>query len=1086
MRCHLHLTFVALAGLQLAAMSVSAQPEADTLRFDAPMLAAISARYWDQTQAQWMTDADRAHPLFFDAVHRFLWLRFPGAAEAIRERLQAGQEIASAALAMRWTGQEFMREPGYVHRSWPLEGKPEPDWHARVWLLRRPWVDDPEIGPTWNSYLNGLGFWRGGGGRDGSDRFPAPLAEVLLGATALDEQPFVEADVTAALTSDDFGSAGERLRRIADCGFLLNKAELFNQEYGEMAGALGLCRIFIAEPALVVRFRPGQAQVAELPAAQDARALAERLRAEGPDGEPTSRIPEDLDRLLAEYRARHHDLPAPMREHVAQIANLSTRWDDALPVYWQLMDPAAAEPERYLAIVDSILALDPGYFKGHSHVDPIITLLDCGHLLPEVARYHLRMNTQARWTRPFDPEGIRHRVGYFGGMATLNHQCQFRSEALLAGEILDDPDLTMMARRNLSLLMRQMLFLDGVVQEHGDSFYHGISLATLKTAATYCADPLTRLKADLGIERMIWELNATYHPGLRRHVSSVARRYRVNTLILDQDIPRAVLHTLSRDRVLIETDQQSVHDVPVIGFNSTPPQRVANLAPWGQEYEANAIDDKPLPFLSMGASLVRGLAPDPIYYITYMGRNYALGSCHVDMDEQWPNQAVWRRTPEPVTRLDDLGIMFVWPYMNDVPINDYTQDQDDAIKSTSLMVQLQHENRLICVMRPTERQFLGEYAEGGVRSFFSRASIFAYGPEEGRRIFVGDTPLTTFPATARQGDRIALDEGATYVGLIPLPATDLGRRQEVAISYEYPRLDLDSYCLDAEQPLPDEDATWQRLMTATNGWVIELADAEDYESFEAFRAHLAEMSVESAWHPEEGRLDITCADEERTLELGFLPGYERPRDDRPYPLANVIAHARVNGEWPWLPDGLLLDSPLGQLSATGHAEKAGATLDTLAGQSAMLKVEPVSGTYVAINPVVDPVPLELATPEGAIVRAEGQFGCGRILVRPAESLLQVDHYLPPPGGELGAARLQDDAAEGQHAGPAEWEEPLLRFMRPGFDVRTAREQTARALLVTGMAEPLRVVLNGEALTGALQRVEADGRTWLRVPIAPQD
>lgn len=307
MRCQPHLVFVALAGLQFIATPVRAQPGTNTLHFDAPMAAAISARYWDQTQAQWMTDADRANPLFFDAVHRFLLLRFPGAAEAIHARLQAGQEVASAALVMRWTGQEFMREPGYVHRSWPLEGKPEPDWHARVWLLRRPWVDDPEIGPTWNSYLNGLGFWRGGGARDESDRFPEPLAEVLLS----DDQPLGEADVTAALTSDEFGSIGERLRRIADCGFMVNKAELLNQEYGEMAGALGLCRIFIAEPALVVRFRPGEARMTELPPAQDARALAERLRAEGPDGEPTSRIPENLDQLLAEYRARHQDLPSP-------------------------------------------------------------------------------------------------------------------------------------------------------------------------------------------------------------------------------------------------------------------------------------------------------------------------------------------------------------------------------------------------------------------------------------------------------------------------------------------------------------------------------------------------------------------------------------------------------------------------------------------------------------------------------------------------------------------------------------------------------------------------------------------------------
>jgi len=56
-------------------------------------------------------------------------------------------------------------------------------------------------------------------------------------------------------------------------------------------------------------------------------------------------------------------------------------------------------------------------------------------------------------------------------------------------------------------------------------------------------------------------------------------------------------------------------------------------------------------------------------------------------------------------------------------------------------------------------------------------------------------------------------------------------------------------------------------------------------------------------------------------------------------------------------------------------------------------------------------------------------------------------------------------------------------MRPGFDVREARDLSATSLLVLGMRTPLLVELNGERLTARLETVEADGREWLRVPIA---
>lgn len=1067
-----------------AAASVWAQEQVDALTFDEPMAAVINARHWDRTQQQWMTEREAERPLFFDSVHRFLLMRFPECAEQVHERLQAGQRIASARLVLRWMDQEFERVEGYQHRSWPLAEAEPPTWHARVWMLRRPWLDDAEIGPTWNAYLNGLGYWRDGGAHDAdADRHAAPLAEVALGPSAHE----AEVDLTTMLHDPALGeSPGERLRGVSDCGLLLSKVELYNEELGEYGAPTGASRIWISDPTLVVEFEPADAPaVGDLPPAEDVSALAQRLRAEGPDGAPTTTIPDDLAERLAEYRAQYGNLPGWMQQRIEDVANIRTHRDDDERrhlIYWRLMTEDLADPEAYLSLVDRVLEVTPGYFMGHSHVDPIITLVHAGHLLPDVARYHLRKGVEARWLRPFNPERLSHRVGYFGGMATLNHQCQYRAEALLAGEILEDDDLTAMARRNLSLLNRQMLFLGGAIHERGDSFYQGISLGTLQAAARFVQDPLTRLEAQLGIERMVWELSALYHPGLKRHVSTVSRRYRVETLLLDQDVPRAILHTLSREGALIDLDREEVHGLRVVGFNSLPPQRVAALAPWGEEHDANALDLKPLPFLSVGVDYVRGLAREPVYFTTYMGENYALGSCHVDFNQEWPNQAVWRRAPQTVSTFEDIGVMVTRGYMNGMPSNRYTHEPKERVQSPPLTAQLQHENRMILVMRPSEQRHAAQYTPDGVHQFSSRVSIYAYGPERPERLFIGDRAIESFPATASMGERIALDEGATFVGLVPIGATDLPIEAEVRIEYEHPLLTLDAFALEVDQPLPNEDATWQALMDVTCGWLVEIADAADYASFADFRAHLAAMEVETAWSPETRTLSIDWTSGGEAMALDFRTALERERDNRPWRWSEVITRALVGGESPWPREGVLFDSPLGQLVTTGRAEKAGATLDALPGQAAMLKVEPISGNYIAINPFVEPVPLQLSVPGGITVRSEGDFGCGRIRVCPQENALWVSYHLPPEGGGLGLEKLQEDAREGQHAGPAQWEEPIARFLRPGFDVGQARELSATSLLVAGMSRP-RVEINGERLAEELETVEIDGRDWLRVPIA---
>jgi len=1074
------------ASLALLLGLTSTAPAAEpALELDKAESAIIDARHWDQTQQQWLTYTEKQGQLFCDAVHRFLLLRFPGCAEAIHEQLAAGQEIASAKLVMQYADAEFLRIRGYEHRSWDIQRKKlkPPKWHVRAWLVRQPWTADEKIGPTWNAYVNGAGYWRAGGAFDTThDRFGKSLGTAELHAGHRN----AEIDLTTILASKGLAATlPERLRRLEACGFLLHKDEVYITEFGAISAPLGTARIWIRDPKLVVTFKPSTAgKPGALPPAVDVAAMAEKLAAAGGDGQPTTRVPENLKALIATYQARRASLPKWMQQRLQELIDMKTKWDKMQPLFGRLDQIDPNDAEQYNKELQRLLAQPPAYFLGHSHIDPIMTLLDCGPMLPEVARYHLQKGIACRWQRPFKDSPGRHGWGYFGQMGTLNHQSQSRAEALLAGEILGDADLAMMARRNLSLLNRQMVFVGGVIQEHGDSFYQSISMTNLKAISRYSTDPLTRLKADLGAEKEVWELNSTYHPGLKRQVSPVARRYRLTDLVMAQDCPRSVLHTLSKKGVLIQTDKRTVHGMPVLGYNAATPLRVVSLAPWGREEEANAVDNKPIPFTSIGTHAVRGLAPEPIWYTTHMGRNYAMSSSHIDMSQEWSNLTVWRRPHRDVTKLDDLGIMFIWGYLNGKHLNLRKHAEGPCVRATPLTACLQHANKMIHVIRPPERKLIGDQVKGGIQSFMSRVSIYAYGPDSERTLSINGEPVKEFPATAKQGDRITIHEGASYVGLIALPTPDMGRETEVVISYKYPRLNLDSYAMNLKEPLPTNDATWKDLMNTTAGWVVELGDVDEHGSFGAFQKHMSDAKLSAAWDAEARTLRTAYASGPDRMELGFKTSFMREIQHVPVPASKVIAYARVNGKDPYPRLGIQRDCPLGQMGKTGRLERGGAVLKTMPGQTALLKVEPVSGTYTAINPFIEPVPLELTVPGGVVVRSERPFGCGRVVVCPKKDTIWVDYRLPPPEGEPGVVRLQEDAKKGLHGGPKEWEAPLSQFFRPDYDVRNANRDSTRWLLVSGTAGPPKVILNGKPLAGEVATIKEGNRTWYRIRIAP--
>ena len=1063
--------FVAgVAGGCLGAPAVR-EPEDLVLRFDGPVWAIVNARRWDETRQNWQDDPKQ---MYFDAVHRFLLLRFPGCAETVHAKLREGYRMQSAALSMAWAGQDWAALKGYSSRQWVMTraGLAPAHWHARAYALLRPWTDDADVGPTWNAYVNGAGWWRQGGGRCGGvDRSRKPLGTMGLWK----EQADGRVDVTELLTSPEYGeNTAERLRALEARGFLVLKDELSNPEYGKGL-TTGVARIYVKQPRLEVVLRraaPEDGQdIGELPPPVDVAELALKLKAAGGDGVPTTVVPENLAELAAALvEARRSRMPDWMWQRVEEVRKIAA--GPGYDPWFQRMVHAldSGDRQQWLKTVDGILSRPPGWAQGHQRIEFSLPLYLYGPILPDVVHYHLRRDFVATLPQPLDPYSL----WKMASMGTLNHMSNARPTYLLGAQTAGVTDVVEAAHFGLSLLNRQMIYSDGFSPEHGDSYYRGITMAPLQSAAKFADDPVIRLKASLMVEKLLFEDISIYHPGLRKRVSRISRRAGgLHRLVLGQDVPEAALHTLSPEGVLIHMEEglkdEKVHDMRPFDLANTPPARGALMAPWGREWEANAVDRKPIPFRSVAAAHMFGdWLKEPLHVMTYMGENYALGSEELPAYSMVPFFAAWRRDARKVETVDDFSIMVLRGRLNEEPFG--------VMDKTPFGI-LQHNNKAIWVVKTQERKFVVEghsnLAKGvkdGLTSFKAQAAIVAYGPDEGRELHVNGKRVTELPASARQRDIITIKDGVSYLGLIPLPATDMGRRQEVTIRAEHPFLTLDSYVMDREQPvLGDDDATWAKLADATGGWVVEFGDAAEHGSFEKFVAHMAKARTQARWDAEGRVLHLSYSSGDDVLEMGFRTDWAREVDlwhDQQSP-SQVFAYQRVNGRRPWPDKGIEMDNPLGQLGTVEVLRKGGATLATLEGQMAFLRVEPVSGTYEGINPFIDPTPFELTTPEGVAIRSDGPLGLARVTVRPKENTLWVDYALLPASGDRGIEKLQQERPQ---------------WFPGGADVRTARGRSARSLLVSGLGKTPTVILNGERLPGPFPLFTVAGVPTLRIPI----
>jgi len=991
--------------------------------------------------ADWSTEKPGA-PVF-DAVQRGLLVRYPGAAEKIAAAMTAGNTVQKVEIVLPFVDTEYFpmdyQMPDGMSFMGDLWVKNPPQWHAVAWALRKPWKADAKVGPTFNANVNGVSFWRHFGAQDETtDRFPTQFgpAEVSYKVVA------GKLDVTKALTDPAFGATtAARLRQLSDAGFLLRKWETYDArfnlggyEYGGCPGGRG---IRIDTPKLIVTLAPGKADVGQLAPPAEIAALPK-------SGTPTAVMPTP-EQIKGYIRRFQFKQPAGMPEW---------QWRRIKDLF-SLTEDSGGFPESsdaYTAWVDGMLATPYRLFAGHHTPLYAHTYLLYQSAMPEPVREHMRHyweawlqpgrsytelehNQWGIWTKPENSYFAKtgdwrgnhsfYRDSYTRFVSTMNFNNNATQAALLGGAIINDPYAMDDGRFGLDhILLRLWSWYDGTTQESIDHYYLGLSLYSQKAFADLGPTELDRMMGRNMLMKTMDELASCYHPAIRRFIATSGRTGVAEMLGINEGV-NSILHTVSKRGALHDVYNTDRLGMAAAGHD-LPPDLVARqqmIGPWMPLWMGNIVDDKPLPF-EMTADYKQwgGHREHPLWKRSYLGQHYGLATLDVATGNQTiPVMAQWRREEKPADNLQETGLLLMRYGLNTTEFYDslyHGSTQSNANGSVGEQggstYAVQWKNKAIVFTSPKKN--FKDYARvmpTTITSLQSSIALANYQPSPTWKLFIDGKPMTTLlPVKMKQSSRITIQDGVTYIGLIPLPATNLGRSEEVLITDGGPPIDLqgggkasptlviNSYnYYNPAKPFDLKTADWTAVDRAYGGFVIEMSDATEYPSFADFQRYIAAAKLQLRWDDAAGVLHTIYKSGKDTVEAGFRPEYDGGWDknvasDRCFP------YRRVNGQWPYLPEGIDRDSNLSVQGTAGTLTKNGATLHHQPGLMAYLLTEPISGNYLFSNPLPDPQYLEMtvptAQPGGIRITADGRLGLLQTLVNPKGNTVDV-HYAVKPG-----------------------------------------------------------------------------------------
>ena len=1007
--------------------------------------------------ADWSTEKPGA-PVF-DAVHRGLLVRFPGAAEQIAGELRKGNVIQRVEIVLPFVDTEYFPMdyslPAGMSFMGDLWVKNPPTWHAVAWALRKPWQADPKLGPTFNGNVNGVSYWgRFGAEDEKSDRFPTQFGPTEVSY----KQPEGHMDVTKLLADSTFGKTlAERLRAMSDNGFLLKKWETYDARFNmggyEYGGAPGHRGIRIKAPSLVVTFTPGATELGALPPAADVKALA-------PSGTPTAVLPSPRE-LADDIQRFRFKQPKDMPEW---------QWRRIKDLFGLTADTGGfpESTDAYTAWVDDLLAMPYRMFVGHHTPLSAHTYLLYSAGMPEVVREHLRKyweawlmpgrpytelqhNQWGIWTKPEnsyyattgDWRGNHsfYRDSYTRFMSTMNFNNNATQAALLGGSIINDPYAIADGRFGLEhILLRLWSWDDGTTQESIDHYYLGLTLYSQKAFADLGPTELDRMMGRNMLLKTMDELASCYHPATRRFIATSGRTGIAEVLGIDEGV-NCILHTVSKKGALHDVYNPDRLGMPVAGHD-LPPDLVARqqlIGPWMPLWMGNIVDDKPLPFELTATFKQWGAHRQyPLWKRSYLGAHYGLATLDVGCGNPTvPVMAQWARAEGQADNLQETGTLLMRFGLNNTEFYDslyHGTTQSNANGSVGQQggptCAVQWKNKAVVFTSPNKN--FKDYSRAmpeKITSIQSTIALANYQPNPTWKFYLDGKPVAlTLPFHAKQSNRITIQDGVTYIGLIPIPATNLGRSEEILITdggapvdlqgggKAAPTLLINSYnYYNPAVPFDPKTADWTKTDRAYGGFVIEMGDEKEYGNFDAFQKHIAAAKLTLKWDDAAGVLNTSYKSGADTIEAGFRPEYDGGWDKN-VPSIQCFPYRRVNGQWPYLAPGIERDTTLSIQGTAGTLSKNGAVLKHQPGLMGYLLTEPVSGNYVFSNPLPDPQVLDITVPGGAHITADGRLGMAQVLINPKENTLDVRYAVKD--GQVGDDMASALFVSGLAANPA--------------------------------------------------------------------
>lgn len=1053
------------AGITAAMLTgghASAQARRDVELFEVSETetATIDGRQWDKPMPGGRT---------VDAVHRSVLLRFPGAADAIALVLRRGRVLTKAEMVLAYGGYEIVPD-GYLCRDGlgrKMWTEDPPTWHVQAWPLRQPWASDATTGPTFNASVNGHRYWTRYGASDPlRDRFEGLMEPQELSLQAREAR----FDVTRLFANAVLvPEPGRRLLMPERCGFLLAKLETYDTRYRERGNAyewqmpIGGHGLSFASARLVLTVRPitgGGTVAVTLPAD---RGPALRVS----DGSKPTAVLAPMAEIAR--RAQHvveRGLEGRPAWQIARIRELQKIGGDEVSPWASIASEQG--PRSYEARLHEIMAIPPRYWMGWAIQDHLLVWHLFRDLLPGPVRDHMKGYWEAwlqpalptsafvhpqsaaaidYWRRNKDWRGRASffRDGYNYAVSTQNFNHTAAMGALLGGAMIDSIHATGDGRHGLETLpLRFWGFLDGSTQEMLDPYYLSITLSALKMFADFAPTPPDRLMGRILVDRTIELLVSVYHPALRRFVSA-ATRARLSGVLAEQDGIYGALHTVSRAGVVNHLDKMSngtVHGMPAWGYDF-PPGRVAMQSlrtPWAPDWVSGPIDGRAFPCEETSTETTRGIYRPPLWRRTYLGRWHGLASQDlrggtIDV------VGLWVRTPQTATDPAARGMLTV-RYAANTP--DLVSTREGTVAQAGLTLTFQSRNRAIVFAKPhcNRERFLGAVKDG-VSSLATVIGLWNFPAGRTPDIEIGDG-----------GRHIFVRDGVTYLAILPLPATDLGRDDAFRIAPGVaakaepndaelaPALTISLFNMSRARPVAIRDLDLRTITTRTyGGFVLEMGDEAQHGSFGAFRRHIATTELRTEWNEGKRLLEIAYKTGGDLMEAGFSTEFAQSADAA-YVVdggaqTRAIPYRRLNGQWPYLAEGIDRDSFWAQQGTTGRLEKNGCVLITDPGRKAYLIADPDSGAVVAYNPLPDPQSLALSARDGMSLRADGRVGLMRLEYRPWVREIEIDHAPKPDQAGL-----------------------------------------ARTITISGLAEPPKVTLNGQAAD-----LRAAGQTF-RVSLEP--